>query len=122
MAKILVVDDSEVIRAQLTKDLTGAGHDVVEAYDGLNGIDQLKTHDDIKLIICDVNMPEMDGLTMCETIHQDNSIPQLPIVMLTTQSNVDMKTKSKEFGVVAWIIKPHKPAVLINGVNKILSL
>lgn len=121
MAKILVVDDSEIIRFQLNTDLAKEGHEVVEAYDGLHGLQMLKENSDIKLIVCDVNMPEMDGITMCENVSKDDSINKIPIVMLTTQNSPELRAKGKLFGVIAWVTKPYKAATLIGGINKILS-
>jgi two-component system, chemotaxis family, chemotaxis protein CheY len=123
MPKILIVDDSETIRIQLKTDLTGSdsSYEVIEAYDGLNGLEVLNANKDIKLIICDVNMPEMDGLTMCEEVHKDESFNTIPIIMLTTQCSSEMKTRGKANGVIAWITKPHKPKTLLGGIKKILS-
>ena len=121
MAKILVVDDSEIIRVQLSTDLGEVGHEIVEAYNGLNGLEVLKANRDINLIISDVNMPEMDGLSMCEKIHHNDEFSHIPIVMLTTQSNSDLKAKSKQYGVIAWVTKPYKSKALIGGIDRILS-
>lgn len=121
MAKIMVVDDSEVIRFQLSTDLTKEGHEVVEAHDGLHGLQVLQENKDVKVIICDVNMPEMDGLTMCENISKDEEVNKIPIVMLTTQNSPELKAKGKSLGVIAWVTKPYKPAALLGGINKILS-
>lgn len=121
MVKIMVVDDSEVIRFQLKKDLEKVGHEVLEAHDGLHGLETLKANTDVKLIICDVNMPEMDGITMCENVHKDESVNGIPIVMLTTQRSAELKAKSKTFGVVAWVTKPYQTETLLSGIQKILS-
>lgn len=121
MAKIMVVDDSEIIRFQLSTDLTKEGHEVIEACDGLHGLQMLKEHNDIKLIICDVNMPEMDGITMCENVSKNEEFNKIPIVMLTTQNSPELKAKGKTFGVVAWVTKPYKSAALLGGINKILE-
>lgn len=121
MAKIVVVDDSEIIRFQLAEDLSAAGHEVLEAVDGLNGLEVIKNNDDIKLIICDVNMPEMDGITMCEQLSKDDTWNKVPIVMLTTQNSPEMKAKGKEYGVVAWVTKPYKAAALLGGVKKLVG-
>jgi len=121
MAKILVVDDSEIIRVQLKADLEGAGHQVVEAANGIQGLGGLEENKDVKLVISDVNMPEMDGLTMCEKIHANPDFSQIPIIMLTTQSSADMKARGKENGVLAWVTKPYKSKALLAGVEKILS-
>lgn len=121
MAKILVVDDSEIIRFQLAEDLSAEGHEVLQAVDGLNGLEVIREHDDIKLIICDVNMPEMDGITMCEQVSKDESRNKIPIVMLTTQNSPEMKAKGKAYGVVAWVTKPYKAAALLGGVRKLVG-
>jgi two-component system chemotaxis response regulator CheY len=121
MAKILVVDDSEIIRVQLKADLEGAGHQIVEATNGIQGLEGLEENKDVKLVISDVNMPEMDGLTMCEKIHAHPVFSQIPIIMLTTQSSADMKARGKEHGVLAWVTKPYKSKALLAGVEKILS-
>lgn len=121
MAKILVVDDSEIIRVQLRADLESAGHEVVEAADGVQGLKALEANADVKLVFSDVNMPEMDGLTMCEKLHGNPAFSHIPIIMLTTQSSADMKTRGKENGVVAWVTKPYKSQALLSGTRKILS-
>ena len=122
MAKILIVDDSETLRTQLKKTLEDAGHSVVEGCDGVKGLEALRSNDDIKLILCDVNMPEMDGLTMCQKVHEDDALNKIPIFMLTTESNPDMKTKGKAAGVKAWVTKPFVPEKLLTAINKILSM
>lgn len=121
MAKILVVDDSETLRSQIRKDLETAGHAVVEAYDGLNGIEMLDGNKDTQLILCDVNMPRMDGLTMCGKVHTTPGYDKIPIFMLTTESNPEMKAKGKDSGVVAWITKPYAAPKLLAAVEKILA-
>jgi two-component system chemotaxis response regulator CheY len=121
MAKILVVDDSEIIRVQLKNDLLAQGYDVVEADNGLNALDTISQNKDIDLIISDVNMPEMDGPTMCKKLHQNPESNGIPIVMLTTQSNPELKASCKEHGVIAWITKPYKLKGLLVGIEKILA-
>lgn len=121
MAKILVVDDSETARVQVKLDLVEAGHEIVEAENGIKGLEALSANKDIKLIICDVNMPEMDGLTMCDEIAANPELNKIPIIMLTTQCSDDMKARGKKSGVVAWINKPHKAVSLLAGIQKILS-
>ncbi len=121
MAKILVVDDSEMLRSQLKKVLSDAGHQVVEGVDGLNGIEVLEANKDVKLILCDVNMPRMNGIAMCQKVHADAVLGKIPIFMLTTESNPDMKAKGKEAGVIAWITKPFVEDKLIAAVNKVAN-
>ena len=81
--KILVVDDSATVRQQVGLALVQAGFEVVEAVDGMDGADKVNTVADIALVICDVNMPRMNGLEMLEKIRADAKNAALPVVMLT---------------------------------------
>jgi two-component system chemotaxis response regulator CheY len=119
--KILIVDDSETARAQLRKDLEAKGYQVVEGSDGIEGITRLSQNSDVKLIISDVNMPQMDGLTMAKKIHETPESKAMPILIMTTESTPDMKAKGKEAGVLAWVTKPYKPEKLLAAVEKILK-
>lgn len=121
MAKILVVDDSETLRSQVCKELKGASHEVVEAIHGVNGLEMLNTNPDVQLILCDVNMPEMDGLTMISKVHLDDRFNKIPIFMLTTESSAEMKVQGKENGVIAWVTKPFVAAKLLAAIDKVLS-
>ncbi len=119
MAKILVVDDSETLRTQLRKILEAKGHQVVEAENGVRGLEQFAAHDDLKLVFCDVNMPEMDGLTMCERIRDTMPTRKVPIFMLTTESSKEMKLRGKDAGVMAWVTKPFVEEKLLMAVDKV---
>lgn len=119
MAKILVVDDSETLRTQLKKILEPQGHEVVEAENGVKGLEQFQAHTDLNLILCDVNMPEMDGLTMCEKLASDHSDRKVPTFMLTTESSKEMKTRGKAAGVMAWVTKPFVEEKLLKAVDKV---
>jgi two-component system chemotaxis response regulator CheY len=122
MPNILVVDDSETVRAQLKADLVNEGYTVFEAENGLQGIKMMEDNaHNIALIFCDVNMPEMDGLTMCRELHKDPKLAKIPIFMLTTQTSALMKAEGKESGVIAWIIKPYEKKRVLGGVAKVLS-
>jgi two-component system, chemotaxis family, chemotaxis protein CheY len=121
MAKILIVDDSETLRTQLRKTLEEASHEVLEGYDGVNGLETLRANPDVQLILCDVNMPEMDGITMCSKVHEDDGLNKIPIFMLTTESNPEMKAKGKEVGVKAWVTKPFVATKLLAAIEKITS-
>lgn len=122
MASILIIDDSESVRAQLGNDLCSAGHRTFEAGNGLEALKLLAGNPHgIDLIFCDVNMPEMDGLTMCRELHKDAALSRIPIFMLTTQTSAEMKAEGKAAGVVAWIVKPYERTKMLNGVAKVLS-
>ncbi len=122
MAKILIVDDSETLRIQLRKVLEGKDHEVVEACDGIKGLEALEANDGIQLVLCDVNMPEMDGLTMIERVHENSKFNTIPIFMLTTESSPEMKSRGKAAGVRAWVTKPFVDAKLLGAVEKITSM
>ena len=119
MAKILIVDDSEAIRIQLRKDLELNGHVVNEAMDGLDGLNQIAKHTDTELIICDVNMPRMDGLSMCSKVCQDPKNSNVKVFMLTTEASAEMKLRGKDAGVKAWITKPYILDKLLLAINKV---
>jgi two-component system chemotaxis response regulator CheY len=121
MTKVLVVDDAEVIRDQLTIILKDAGFTVMQAIDGLDGIEVAEKENDIDLLISDFNMPGMDGISMCKKIREIERYQDLTIFMLTTESSTDLKAKGKEAGVMAWITKPFKPEKLVNTINKVIQ-
>lgn len=121
MAKILVVDDSETLRSQLKSILEEQSHTIIEAENGLIGLKAIESDPSIELILCDVNMPEMDGLTMCERIFKSETLAKPPIFMLTTESSMEMKEKGKKFGVMAWVTKPFVAPKLLKAVEKVTS-
>jgi two-component system, chemotaxis family, chemotaxis protein CheY len=117
--KILVVDDSATFRSQMRRTLEGAGYQVIEAEDGIAGLDALAVNQDVALILCDLNMPRLDGLGMCERIHKESKGKHAPMVMLTTESSIESKNRGKAAGVIAWIIKPHDDEKLLAAIRKI---
>ena len=119
MPTILVVDDSKTMRDNLRDLLVKEGFEVVEAESGEQGVEMMGLHT-INFIISDLNMPGMDGLTMCHHIKQQGH--SVPIFMLTTQANPELKVKAKEYGVLAWMIKPYNSDVLTRGIKKVLAM
>jgi two-component system, chemotaxis family, chemotaxis protein CheY len=119
MANILVVDDSTTFREELKMDLLAAGHNVEEAVDGEDGLSKA-TIGNFDLIISDLNMPKMDGLTMCAHLRK-LGINTL-IFMLTTQSAPELKAEGARLSVKAWIVKPPNKVALIKGIAKVLGL
>jgi two-component system chemotaxis response regulator CheY len=116
MGKVLVVDDSSTVRDEVSKVLKDAGFTVVTAVDGKDGL--AKAADtSIKLIVSDVNMPNMDGLTMVEHIRKTGS--QVNIIMLTTESSPSMKERGKSAGIKGWIVKPFNGASVIATFKKL---
>lgn len=118
MANILVVDDSATFREEMKASLTSAGYTVIEAIDGEDGLKKAMAGN-IDLIISDINMPSMDGLTMCSHLRaQGNSTK---VFILTTQANPDLKAEASRLSVTAWIIKPPKMEILLKGIAKVLG-
>lgn len=120
MAKILVVDDSSTVRDEVAGALRGAGLDVATAVDGKDGLVKLKADPGIKLVVSDVNMPNMDGLTMVEKIRSELN-NQVAIIMLTTESSPAMKERGKAAGIKGWIVKPFKATAVIDTFKKMVS-
>ncbi|MCB1762689.1 MAG: response regulator [Gammaproteobacteria bacterium] len=115
---ILVVDDSPSIRQVVGIALRGAGYQVVEACDGLEALDKLKAQK-ANLIISDVNMPRMDGISLVKQIKANPNTKFTPILMLTTESEEAKKAEGKAAGAKAWLVKPFQPAVLLSAVSKL---
>lgn len=115
--KIMIVDDSRTIRQQVSFTLTKGGYEVIEAGDGLEGIAKLKENPDTALIVSDVNMPNMNGLEMVETLKKEGCT--VPIIMLTTEGSGELIQRAKEAGAKGWIVKPFKPDQLTAAVTKL---
>ncbi|POZ64055.1 response regulator [Chromobacterium alticapitis] len=117
---ILVVDDAASIRATVSIALKGAGYEVVEACDGNDALAKLGGVR-VNLIISDVNMPGMDGITLLKKLKEGAATKFLPVIMLTTEGSDDKKAQGKEAGAKAWIIKPFDPAKLLDAVSKLIQ-
>ncbi|MEM7244729.1 MAG: response regulator [Acidobacteriota bacterium] len=119
--KVLVVDDSATVRQQVGLALVQAGFEVLEAIDGVDGRAAIEANTTLALVICDVNMPRMDGLEMVEKVKSDPRHGGLPVVMLTTESQPELIKKAKDAGAAGWIIKPFQPAKLIAAAQKLTA-
>ena len=115
--KILIVDDSKTIRQQVSFTLTKGGYQVIEAEDGRDGISKLESNSDIAMVISDVNMPNMDGLEMVETLRAQGS--SVPVIMLTTEGAAELIQRAKAAGAKGWLVKPFQPEQLVAAVSKI---
>jgi two-component system chemotaxis response regulator CheY len=121
MAQILIVDDSSTVRDEVSTCLKSGGLTVVTAVDGKDGLVKLKADPGIKLVICDVNMPNMDGLTMVEKIRSELGNKAVNLIMLTTESSPNMKERGKAAGVKGWIVKPFKGAAVLETFKKLVA-
>ena len=120
MKKVLVVDDSATVRQQVGLALTQAGYTVVEAQDGVEGL-QAAGAPGIDMVICDVNMPRMNGLEMLENLKRDPKYASLPVVMLTTEGQPALVERAKKAGAKGWIVKPFKADLMIAAVKKLVG-
>lgn len=118
---ILIIDDSSTTRQQLATMLTSVGFDVIEAADGQLGLDAVKAAPQLSLVLCDVNMPNMDGLEFVERFRPKERVPQVPVVMLTTEDARDAVARAKRAGACAWIVKPFNPDLLLTAIRKIVG-
>lgn len=121
MAQILVVDDSSTVRNEVGDFLTKNGLTVALAVDGRDGLVKLKADPAIKLIVCDVNMPNMDGLTMAEKVRSELNNNTVNIVMLTTENSPVMKERGKAAGIKGWIVKPFKGDAVLPSFKKLVD-
>jgi two-component system chemotaxis response regulator CheY len=119
-ASILAVDDSASMRQMVSFTLKGAGYDVVEAADGVEALSIAKTRS-VNLVITDVNMPNMDGISLIRELRALPTYKFTPLLMLTTESSADKKQQGKAAGATGWIVKPFNPEQLLNTVKKVLS-
>ncbi|OFE13100.1 two-component system response regulator [Pseudohongiella acticola] len=120
MSSILVVDDSATVRDDVANFLRQHSLNVVTANDGREGLQQLQANNTIKLVICDVNMPHMDGLTMVEKSRGELR-SQVPIIMLTTENCPKMKERGKAAGVKGWIVKPFNGPGILGAIQKLMA-
>jgi two-component system chemotaxis response regulator CheY len=117
---IMTVDDSVSVRMMVGFALKDAGYEIVEAENGLDALAKLDEHD-IRMVVADVNMPEMDGIEFVRKMRQHPKHKFTPVVMLTTESHESIKAKGKEAGATGWIVKPFKPQQLVNVVRKVIG-
>ncbi len=117
---VLVVDDSKSVRAVIGTTLQVAGYNVLQACDGQEGLDVLNGDEHVDLIITDLNMPNIDGITFIQEVKKLSDYASTPICMLTTESEQSKLKEGKSVSTDAWINKPVQPAHVINIVTGIL--
>ena|ERR1035437_10250090 len=117
---IMTVDDSASVRQMVSYTLREAGYDVVEACDGVDAIEKID-NTVFSLIITDLNMPHMDGISLIKQLRSNQKLKFTPILMLTTESQNEKKLEGKNAGATGWIIKPFKPEQLITVVKKVIG-
>ena len=118
--KILLVDDSPFVRTQVRDVVLTQQATVLEAEDGIQALAVGEKHPDINLILCDINMPKMDGLAFLKILSERSTPgkPRIPVIMLTTENMLDKVVQGKKLGAVAWVIKPMSAPDIIRLIEK----
>src|ERR1700733_3495157 len=117
--KVLVIDDSLMVRQQVGRALTSAGFSIAEATDGVEALQKLASTPDTRLIVCDINMPRMSGIEFLERLRQEGRA--IPVVMLTTEGQPELIQRAKALGAKGWIVKPFKPELLVAAAKKLTA-
>ncbi len=115
---ILTVDDSRMMREMLLLALREGGFNVVQAEDGVDGLDVL-SRSEPHVIITDINMPRLDGYGFIEAVRRDDRYRSTPILVLSTESDAEKKARAREAGATGWIVKPFRADSLIAAVNRV---
>lgn len=118
---VLVVDDSPTMRQMVAFTLSNAGHKVVEAGNGKEALGKITGGTKPDLVVTDLNMPEMDGITLIKEIRKMPALKFTPILMLTTESSDDKKKAGQAAGATGWIVKPFDPAKLIAAIRRVAA-
>lgn len=117
--RVLVVDDSASVRHEVAAILTPAGFEVLEAEDGEAGAEIIDKSPGLSLVLCDVNMPRLNGIQMLQRIKADAAHTELPILMLTSEGDPALIKQAKAAGARGWVVKPFNPTHLVAAVQKL---
>lgn len=120
MASILTVDDSPSMREMVAYTLASAGHCVTEAKDGVEAL-ELARKNQFNLVITDINMPNMDGLTLTRELRALSKYKYTPILTLTTESSAEKRQEGRKAGATGWLVKPFNPDQLLNTIRKVIK-
>tara|TARA_Y100001954_G_scaffold227673_1_gene271046 strand:+ start:3088 stop:3519 length:432 start_codon:yes stop_codon:yes gene_type:complete len=119
--KILLIEDSEDFRGKMRSLLETLDYEILEASDGLEGLDVMKSQEEISLVISDLHMPNLDGLSMCEKLKEENVETDALILMVTTEANPKLKRKGTDAGIYKWLLKPISDKKFLSMIKKIIS-
>lgn len=117
---ILTVDDSRTIREMLRTALSEAGMDVIQAEDGVHGLEVLQSSTP-HVIVTDINMPRLDGFGFIEAVRSNDQYRAIPILVLTTESMDEKKDRARRAGATGWIVKPFDPVKLVSAINRVAA-
>jgi len=121
MTRILAVDDSPSMRQMVGVTLKSAGYEVLEACDGCEALNIAKQQPPVDLVITDVNMPNMDGLTLVRELRLLPHYRGVPLLVLTTEASVEKKLEGKAAGATGWVVKPFSPDRLLATIARIVT-
>jgi two-component system, chemotaxis family, chemotaxis protein CheY len=119
--RILVVDDSTTVRQQISRALERADYTVLEAEDGAEGLRKAEETSDLRMVVCDVNMPVLDGLGMLAGLQEKGLVSRFPVVMLTSEVQPSLMVRARQLGAKAWVVKPVSAEALVATVKKLLA-
>jgi two-component system chemotaxis response regulator CheY len=119
MTTILAVDDSAAMRQMVNIALTGAGYQVTQAADGLEAL-RIAAQQTFDLVITDVNMPNMDGITLVRELRGRPEYKYVPLLVLTTEATAERKQQGKAAGATGWLVKPFNPEKLLSTISKVV--
>jgi two-component system chemotaxis response regulator CheY len=118
---VLTVDDSRTMRDMLRLALEPAGYRVIQAVDGVDGLEVLAASGGADVVVTDINMPRMDGFGFIEGVRANPAYSGMPVLVLTTESDAAKKARAREAGATGWIVKPFDPAKLIDAVRRVAA-
>ncbi len=119
--KVLIVDDSEMVRNYYYYILKNAGFNVISAIDGTDGLEKIYQFSDIDVVVTDINMPNMDGYSMIEKIREDKQFEDIPIIIISTEQEASDKQKGYDAGADVYVVKPIEPNVLIENIKLLVG-
>ncbi|HAC33807.1 MAG TPA: response regulator [Gammaproteobacteria bacterium] len=119
MAKILAADDSASMRQMVSFTLKSKGHEIIQAVDGQEAL-TMAQRGAVDLVLTDLNMPKMDGLTLIRQLRKLPDYRFTPILMLTTEADASRKQEGKAVGATGWIVKPFNPEQLLKTIDRVL--
>ena len=117
---VLTVDDSRAMRDMLRHSLLAAGFRVLQAEDGLHGLEVLETERP-DVIVTDINMPRMDGFGFIEAVGRDETRRSTPVLVLTTEVDAEKKNRARAAGATGWIVKPFDPIKLVEAIRRVAA-
>jgi two-component system chemotaxis response regulator CheY len=117
---VLTVDDSRTMRDMLKHSLVAAGFRVLQAEDGIDGLEVLKTETP-DVVVTDINMPRLDGFGFIEAVRRDTERRAMPVLVLTTEADAEKKKRAKDAGATGWIVKPFDPVKLVDAIRRVAA-